>query len=235
MSRLAVLTFIGMLGICLAASAAAERKATNLAARRALDRVLPELKFNNVSLDDAIDFLRDASAANIHVNWRALEQINITPDMIVNLQLRGVSLRKAMSLLLSEAGGVDQLTFYIDDGVIEITTRQIADNIHYTKVYPVEDLLMGIPNFEPPSFNFQSGSDGNSGGGGLGGGGQAGKENSTTKTERADALVQLIRDTIQPEIWRENGGTASIRYFKGHLIITAPRTVHESIGGPLER
>ncbi len=41
-------------------------------------------------------------------------------------------------------------------------------------------------------------------------------------------------DTVEPEVWRENGGTASIRYFRGRLIITAPRSVHEQIGGAID-
>jgi hypothetical protein len=44
----------------------------------------------------------------------------------------------------------------------------------------------------------------------------------------------MIRETIRPEIWRENGGTASIRYYNGHLVVTAPRSVHEALGGAIE-
>ena len=33
------------------------------------------------------------------------------------------------------------------------------------------------------------------------------------------------------EMWRDNGGTAAIRYFNGHLIVTAPRSIQEAIGG----
>ena len=44
-------------------------------------------------------------------------------------------------------------------------------------------------------------------------------------------LIDLIRDTIYPDIWRENGGTASIRMFRDNLVVTAPRAVHEAIGG----
>jgi hypothetical protein len=37
---------------------------------------------------------------------------------------------------------------------------------------------------------------------------------------------------VRPEIWRENGGTASIQYILGELIITAPLSVQEAIGTP---
>ena len=34
---------------------------------------LPELNFQGVTLNDALDFMRDVSGANITVNWKALE------------------------------------------------------------------------------------------------------------------------------------------------------------------
>ena len=99
-----------------------------------------------------------------------------------------------------------------------------------------------MPDFEGPTFNLQnrtsqtSGSGGGGGGGGqsLFGGGNGGGSNGTqdtpqSKAERADGLVKLIRDTVRPDVWRDNGGVASIRYFNGHLIVTAPRSVHEAL------
>ena len=43
-----------------------------------------------------------------------------------------------------------------------------------------------------------------------------------TRADRAQALVDVITSTIQPEIWQANGGTAAIRFFNGSLIVTAP-------------
>jgi len=56
--------------------------AAEVSAKRALNNVMPEVKFDNVSISDAIDFLRDVSSANIHVNWRALEEIGVGKDTI---------------------------------------------------------------------------------------------------------------------------------------------------------
>ena len=44
----------------------------------------------------------------------------------------------------------------------------------------------------------------------------------------------MIRETIRPDVWREAGGPASIRYYNGNLIVTAPRSVQEALGGPTE-
>ena len=213
------------------------------APRTALDRTLPEMKFTGVTFGDAIDFVRDVSGVNIHVNWKALEAENVTADTPVNIRLRSVTLRKVLGLLLSEASGTDTLTYFVDQGVVEITTREMADKKVYTKIYPVDDLVMEIPEFnQPPDFNLQSVTDQSQGGrGGGGGSGQSifgngtdqsrDRETSTTREERGEQLVQLITDLVRPEIWSVNGGTASIRYFRGNLIVTAPRSVHDAIGG----
>ena len=234
LTRLAVL--IGLIVAGASSPAAAQRNA-------ALDQRLPEMKFTGVTLGDAIDFLRDAGGVNIHVNWKALEEHNVTPDTPVNVRLRSVSVRKVLTLLLSEAGGGDALTFYVDEGVVEVTTRELADKKVYTKVYPVDDLVMEIPTFtEPPSFNLQTTTDQARGSGGGGGGGSGifggsatdqnrDQNNTTTREQRGEELVQLITETVRPDIWAVNGGTASIRYFRGNLVVTAPRSVHDALGG----
>jgi hypothetical protein len=208
---------------------------------RTLDRSLPEMKFTGVTFGEAIEFIRDVSGLNIHVNWKALETQNVTPDTPVNIRLRSVSLRKVLNLLLSEAAGGDTLAWQVDGGVVEITTKELADKKLYTRVYPVEDLLMEIPDFDmAPNFSLQSTTDqAQQRGGGGGGGGlfensdQNREQNEVkkTKTERAEELVQLVKEMIQPDVWADAGGPATIRYFNGSLIVTAPKSVHEALAG----
>jgi hypothetical protein len=99
---------------------------------------------------------------------------------------------------------------------------------------------MIIPDFtDAPQFSLdasqnQSGGGGGGGGGfgGGGGGGQVTIANTLfanqgqigqnqqpvkTKAERAQDLVDLIENIVFPDIWKENGGTASIRYFNGSI------------------
>jgi len=231
-------------------------------ASRVLDTIQPDLKFEGVPLSEALDYIRDSSDINVVVDWKSLEAVNIDKNTLVNLHLRGVTLRKALNTILSEAGAGDLLTFYVEDNVLEITTQAKADTVMYTMVYSVEDLLVQIPQFQAndassvlSSLSQGSGggtytvSNNGSGGGGGGGGSQQGSSNSNslsggstssstnnqqTKTQAIQALVKLITDTIRSDIWKVNGGTANIAYYNSNLIITAPRSVLEAIGGPLE-
>lgn len=196
-----------------------------------------------VPLSDALWALQEASGLNLHVNWAALEAVGVERDTPVSLNVGQLPVRKVLSLLLSGLGGSEPITFYIDQGVVEIAPQSLADQHLLTRVYPVEDLLMEIPDFvDVPRFDLQSsasrgGRRGGSGGGGSGGGGlfsgsgQEAQRPIPTRDARAQALIDLITGTVRPDIWRINGGVASIRHFRGVLIITAPISVHEAIGG----
>jgi hypothetical protein len=216
---------------------------------RQLSTSIPELRFQGVTFGDAIDFIRDVSGANITVNWKAIESTGVTRDSQVNLHLTGVKLRKALEMLLTEVAGGDSITYVVDQGVIEVTSRELADKMLITRVYPVEDLIMVIPDFsDAPQFSLEAAQNGGGGGSSSSGSGQgsqatvanqlftgagqaANTEQVKTKSERAQELVDLIEAVVFPDIWKENGGTSSVRYYNGMLVVTAPRTVQESIGG----
>jgi len=219
------------------------------AARLSLDRETPAIKLDGVAFKDALDFVQDLSGANLHVNWAALQSAGVTKDAVIDVHLRGVPLRKILSVILSEAAaGNAVLTYYVDDNVIEITTLELADKVLVTRVYPVDDLLMDVPDFtDAPTVNLsQTGSSGTTagvgggGGGGSsssifgGGGGAGGADTTVSRQQRAQQLIDLITSIIRPEIWQANGGPASIRFFNGSLIVTAPRSVQEAIDGPVD-
>jgi hypothetical protein len=77
---------------------------------------------------------------------------------------------------------------------------------------------------------------GGGGGGGSGGGsaiGDVGEDpERTSDTERAEQLMDIIMEQCEPEAWTDNGGeAASMRYYQGVLIITAPDYIHRQIDG----
>jgi hypothetical protein len=204
------------------------------------NRAAPTANFTGVALGDAIDYIRDVTQANLHVNWRALEEVGVGKDTVVNLRLRNVPLKTVLRLMLNEAGGGTGLTYYVADGVIEVTTQELADKELITKVYPIDDLIMDFPDPVPPEFNIQSTAQTSGGGGGGGSSGQGliqsgstGNDNQARNNaqERAQDLIKIIQDSIQPNVWKENGGMASIHFFKGSLIVTAPRSVHQALAG----
>jgi hypothetical protein len=231
--------FLGVLAVILFLFAATNQAFAGSSARAALSARLPAAKLDNVPLGDAIDFLRDVAGVNINVDWKSLEAANITKETQINLNLHDVSASKVLSLILSQAGPGDLLTYFIDQNVVEITTRLVADQQMITVVYYVQDLLQPNDTFDYTISSIGGGSAQVTGGGGGSGSstlsqGQNGSQGKTAD-DKADQLIKLIETVVRPEIWRDNGGTASMAYLNGNLIVTAPRSVQEAIGGPVDR
>jgi hypothetical protein len=108
----------GMIGSAGRSRADAERDAL-------LARKLPEVKFDQTSVSDVIDHLRDVSGSNLVVDWRALESAGVKQNTNITLQLRNVSFRKALETALFLASGDRELLDYqADDGVILVSTAQ---------------------------------------------------------------------------------------------------------------
>lgn len=210
-----------------------------------MDQILPQATMNDLPLKDAITYLRSVTGANVFVNWNALQNAGISKLTPVSLTLQNVSARKILSLVLEQVSPQTALVFYTHDNVLMITTRSDANRRLVTRVYPVGDLVMSVPNFtNAPQFNLSSATQNSTsqvssqGGGGLGnigGGGsifqQSGQQNANlkTSTDRGKQLVRLIESVIQPNVWTANGGHASIVYFDRELVVNAPVYVQRMI------
>ena len=93
--------------------------------RELLAKRIPEVRFEQSPLGDAIDFLRNTTGANIFVNWRTLESVSVSRDAAVTLRMRGVPLDTVLRLLLEEAGGgTVRLGYATDQNVITISTDE---------------------------------------------------------------------------------------------------------------
>jgi hypothetical protein len=66
-----------------------------------------------------------------------------------------------------------------------------------------------------------------------GGSGSGTNTPQQTSAQKGQELVDLIKNVIRPNIWSDNGGPASIKYYNGKLIVNAPVSVQEAIGGPV--
>jgi general secretion pathway protein D len=209
-----------------------------------LERRLPELKLDNIPFTDVIDALRDLTNANIFVNWRALESEGVDRAAPVTARLRDVKFAKALDTILKDVGGgTVNLGYTIDDGVITISTQTDLAKNTLTRVYDIRDLIVEIPDFaDAPQFQLQQ-SNTTSGRGGGGGGSQSlfGQNNEQGQGEGDRAALiteiqELIQETVDPESWREAGGSVgSIRVLGGNLIVNQTPENHRALQGLLEQ
>jgi len=96
-----------------------------------------QLEFIETPLQDVVDYLKELHGIEIQIDFRALEEVGIPTDTPLTKNLKGVTLRSALRLLLREL----DLTYVIQDEVLLITTPEEAECHLTTKVYPVADLV----------------------------------------------------------------------------------------------
>lgn len=197
----------------------------------AMQMRVPAVELARVPLDDVFNFMRDVAGLNLYVNWPALEAAGIDRSVPIQLKLRNIKLGKVMDLALNQASaGGAPLAWYVSDNIVYVTTKELADQDMVTMIYPVQDLLVEIPNYDAPQFTPSSGGEGGGGGNIFGTSDSNSNTERSTVEERGQQLVELVMALVDPEVWVENGGYARIRYFRGTLIVTAPRSVQKKIG-----
>jgi uncharacterized membrane protein YgcG len=151
------------------------------AIRRELDKPTV-LEFIETPLTDVILYLKDYHKIEIQLDQKALDDAGVGSETPITRNLRGITLKSALRLLLKEL----DLTYLIDNEVLLITTRDEANQRLTTKVYPVADLVLPVNPFALTGggagfggggsqvFGGQGGGGFGGGGGGFGGGGQGG-------------------------------------------------------------
>ena len=138
----------------------------DLASRGAAEKKITEalkspttLEFMETPLTDVVDYLKDLHKIEIQLDNKALGDVGVAPDTPITRNLKGVSLRSALRLMLREL----DLTYLIDNEVLLITTPEQADARLATKVYPVADLVIPVQ-----STGMMGGFGGMGGMGGMG-------------------------------------------------------------------
>lgn len=95
------------------------------------------LDFTDEPLENIVSFLQDEYGIPIQLDEPALEDAGLTRDEKVSIRLQNISLRSALRLMLKQK----QLTYFIQDEVLIITTPEEADTQLVACVYDVRDVI----------------------------------------------------------------------------------------------
>lgn len=121
------------------------------------------LDYVEIPLNQIIQAIADDYNIPIVFDRQALEALAISEETEITVNLRNITLRSAMEIMLRQ---VEDLTYIIDNEVMMITSEDEAQQRLTVKAYPVADLVLPIINLP-----IGGGGLGGGGGGGLGGGG----------------------------------------------------------------
>ncbi|MHC4148112.1 MAG: hypothetical protein ACYSR5_01380 [Planctomycetota bacterium] len=197
-----------------------------------LSQLTPEMP-----LSEAIEELKNSvdPPLKIFVNWRDLyDGADIDQTTPINMDpISAIPLGRGLDLLLEAvSGGFAELDYAVADGVITIATQESIPSELRTLVYDVTDLLG-----RPADFYAETGGDVSVGGEGEAGTEELGEEDEIDRDEllqmamlRADNLVLLIEETVEPDSWYSAGGDGTITVHENKkLIIRQTPKVHNDI------
>lgn len=225
------------------------------------DRIDP-VKIENAPAEAAFKWWARTAGIPMLIDWQALALDGVDQETRVNVDLRHAPAGVVLSILMRQVApeGVP-LMYETTPHYLEVMTRRQANQRTVVRVYDIGDLLAEIPQFtNAPRMDLGSALGGSNNGGNNSSGnsnssdsnsGSRGRTNfgtqnlfeqqtttsetaTRTRAERGEELADLIRDTIEPDVWIERGGQySSIRVFGSRLIINAPPYVHRQIGMPV--
>lgn len=119
--------------------------------RRALGGPLTSrgLEFKGAPLSKVVEFLRDEYGIEILMDLQAMDDLGLSPDEPIDVNLRGISLGAGLRILLAQL----ELVYVVHDEMLMFTTEEEALTHEITAVYPVGDLLQQADGMEynPPA------------------------------------------------------------------------------------
>lgn len=202
-------------------------------------RVTVELE--DARLEDVLMFIEQAGNLPLDVKWVGNDNpIGLEKGKAVSLNAKNMTLQALLENALDKAGDeFSEATWQLTpEGTIEVGPKERLNGRKTVKVYDINDLLFVIPNFtEVPELDLDAVLQQSSGRGGGGGGrgvfrADQNNEVELTEEQRVQEIVEILTSTVEPEQWQVNGGTgASVRFYRGALLISAPDYIHRQIGG----
>jgi hypothetical protein len=218
-----------------------------------LNQRVPELTFEELPFEQVMDWLAEFTKLNVTVRWQVLADAGIDRDKPVSIQAHNLRLSQVLWLIMSGVAGSEiKLAYRASGNLLVLSTAEDLDKEMVTKIYDVADLLIRLPRAgRQGAFNVtqglgQGGGQGGGGGSGAGGGmfgqgqGQQQQQQGAQGGYGANAggpdtqiqeLVDLIRQTVEPDTWRENGGPGSIIAFQRSIVVRNTILVHQRLGG----
>jgi hypothetical protein len=97
-----------------------------------------QMDFIETPLQDVIDYLKDYHHIEIQLDKVAMDDAGVGTDTPVTKNLKGISLRSALKLILHQLN----LTYTIQNEVLLITTPEAAESHLIRRVYDVADLVV---------------------------------------------------------------------------------------------
>ena len=112
------------------------------------------LEFQELPLNEIMQIIEEEYDIPIVIDEAALDAMVVSPEVEMTVDLRNISLRSALNLMLRQPG-LEDLTYLVHDQVLQITSKERAEETLVTVVYRVDDLISNT-SFNAHGEDFDS-------------------------------------------------------------------------------
>lgn len=197
----------------------------------ALGRVV-DLDIRQAPARHAFAHIARVGDLNLVADWPRLAEAGVNPDQPLTVVLQQTTVARALRFALMQMTDDATLMIDVQPAYAQLLTKAMANRTTIIKVYLIGDLLVNVPHFDnAPKFDLTQIVSDNHAPATIFTDTNDTREPQLTRTQRGQQIAEVIRRTIEPDIWEANGGTVGrIQYLDGRLIIRAPHYVHRRIG-----
>ncbi|MFH1748439.1 MAG: hypothetical protein ABIG44_15505 [Planctomycetota bacterium] len=202
--------------------------------RRMLNSRVAEVNFDQVPLEQALEWVEQYTGALVYARWAVLEEAGIARDTPVTVKTKNRKLSRILWVIMNEAVAATgaSMAYEASAELFVFSTRDDLESEMVVRIYDVKDIIMDIPNFgegvkrtrvrrRHPTTSWS---------------GETGDPPYPVVGTNDDAMqefVDLVTLIVAPESWAVNGlgGQGTIFPFKGKIIVRNSRHVQQLIGG----
>ena len=179
--------------------------------RNKVESMRMSVDFDKVSLDDAMNFIREFADINIYVNPSVRDE-----EHQVTIKVKDLRLKSILRLMLKPRG----MTAVIKNGVLIIVSLDSVKHKTYLKLYDVRELLLRIQDFPGPQveLSYQT----------AGVAFTVGFFSSTEDNVTSDFIIDMVQQVTGGDSWDEVD-SASLALANGLLVVTQTSKVHKEI------
>jgi Flp pilus assembly secretin CpaC/predicted TPR repeat methyltransferase len=186
----------------------------NREVRNKLDGTRTTVQFHNVTLTDAADYLHRIANVNIIILQNAKEGKS---DADLTIEALQFDQPVQVSQILNFVTDVKGLAWNIENGVVQITTKQAAQGAMVVQLYDVKDLATPVSNFPGDEINLDPKGE------------HAAKEEPKEPVAAfvLDNIGELITNNVDKTVWEGGGSVEPVP--PGTLVVKCPATTHVKV------
>jgi hypothetical protein len=213
-----------------------EKIDANAQTQATLEKQRIDVDFVDTPLSQVLDYLADKTKVQFHADTRILIEAGITSDTTITFHLKDVPAETVLRLMFKDLN----LAYWLEDGVVIVTTQDEVDSHLETRFYRINDLV-ALDN-EPMSIDksvtktlaaLDDSTSENKGG--KKAQARSLKDLKEDYAANVDNLIDVITTTIKPTAWDAVGGPGSISEYRGVLVVSQTQDVHREIPKLLDK